>query len=663
MIRKFRYGKPFPTDAVVKNVGQTSGMPPFFTVTEQDGGVEYRYTMEKEDCVFGLGEQMRGINKRGWHYDGYAYDDPHLTETRTSLYGAHNFIVVFGARTFGVFVDCGKRVSFDIGYTDPDELIITFADADVYFITGESVLAIVKTFRELIGQSYIPPKWAFGFGQSKWGYRCEEDIREVFRGYEEAELPLDMIYLDIDYMEEYCDFTVNRERFPDLKGLAEEFKEKGVRLIPIVDAAVKVKEGYHVYDEGVEKGYFCTDSEGKPYVVGVWPGDSVLPDVLNPEARLWFGSYYEEFLKQGIEGFWNDMNEPAIFYGQGSIDRAFQVVASKAGVNLDHETFNEVQAAFGSLANNPDDYAAMHHKAEGELISHSEVHNLYGDFLTRGAAEYFAERDPDRRYLLFSRSSYIGMHRYGGIWTGDNASWWSHLALNVKMMPSLDMCGFLFAGADLGGHAEDTTEDLMLRWLAFGIFTPLMRNHATCTARDQECYRFKDLGAFRHILSLRYRLLPYLYSEFVKCAQKGEMLFKPLCFEYPEDARARTVEDQLFWGESVMLAPVVEANAAGRYVYLPARMKLLRFTRHGVRERVMEKGEYYIDVPLDEVVVFLREGKVLPLAQPAKNVASLDDRHLTFLKFIVQTTEYTVCRDDGVTKSSLQNFETIKVQP
>ena len=233
------------------------------------------------------------------------------------------------------------------------------------------------------------------------------------------------------------------------------------------------------------------------------------------------------------------------------------------------------------------------------------------------------------------------------------------------MMPSLNMCGFLFSGADLGGFAYNTTEDLLLRWLAFGIFSPLMRNHSTTGSRNQEGYRFKSKQAIKDILGMRYSLLPYLYSEFVKCALKDEMLFKPLCFEYPQDERARTVEDQLFMGGSLMLAPVYEQNAKGRYVYLPERMKMIRMTAGDkYTEEVLEKGDHYIPVGLDEVVFFLREGKVLPLAKPSKNVKSLDTKHLSWVKFITEPTVYEVCEDDGVTRSGLENsFVSYTVKP
>lgn len=216
--------------------------------------------------------------------------------------------------------------------------------------------------------------------------------------------------------------------------------------------------------------------------------------------------------------------------------------------------------------------------------------------MTRSAGEAFERLEPDKRILMFSRASYIGMHRYGGIWTGDNKSWWSHILLNLKMMPSLNMCGFLYSGADIGGFGADATQDLVMRWMALGIFMPLMRDHSARGTRRQEAYAFEDIEAFRGIIGLRYRLLPYLYSEFMKAALKNEMYARPLGFVWPEDRIARRVEDQLLIGESIMIAPVYEQNAVGRTVYLPEEMKLLRFHGQEVTEqRVLPAGHHFLE--------------------------------------------------------------------
>lgn len=682
MIAKYRFGSPFPTEATVVDLPCAQGSPaPFCAAEPEEGGRRLGLHLSAEDIVYGLGEQPRGINKRGWIYRSWNTDDPIHTEGIPAMYGSHNFFVVCGEKPFGAFFDCAGRMTFDVGYTDPEELTVTaYEDFDLYIIrpdgaretaenqgdrTPAPVLSpvedIVRQFRALIGQSYIPPKWGFGYAQSRWGYASEGDIREVADGYAEAELPLDAVYLDIDYMERYKDFTVDLSRYPDLKGLNAEMAARGIHLVPIVDAAVKVEDGYPVYEEGVEKGYFCKDAEGIPYVVGVWPGDSVLPDVLNADAREWFGSGYKFLLDMGIEGFWNDMNEPALFYGKKRLETAIEKTGEYKGKNIgDIGGFWKLSGLIGGLKNSDEDYNAFYHDTAVGRVCHGEVHNLYGYYMTRSAAEYFEKYAPDKRFLLFSRSSYIGMHRYGGIWTGDNCSWWSHILLNLKMLPSLNMCGFLYVGADLGGFGENTTEDLLLRWLALGVFTPLMRNHTTLGTRNQECYRFKNRKTFADVLSVRYAIFPYLYSEYVACALEGRMLFRPLSFAYPSDKRARGVEDQLLFGDSAMIAPVYEQNAKGRYVYLPERMKLVRMRGAAdVSEEIWEAGDHFMEVEPGEVAFFLRPGKVMPLAADAakaKNLASLDESKLVWLKFISEDTEYRLCRDeDGYRKSSLKD--------
>ena len=314
MVRKYSFGNPFPTDAVIKHYPAEQDSLPYFAIKE---GSLY-YPLPADVPVYGLGEQVRGINKRGWSYTSNCSDDPHHLETTHSLYGAHNFLLVGGSSPFGIFIDYPGQLTFDIGYTQKDLLIITPEnwDLDLYVIEEEDGLltSIVHTFRQMIGRSYIPPKWAFGYGQSRWGYKTEEDIREVAAKYKEADMPLDAIYLDIDYMEQYEDFTVSEEKFPDLPRLAADMKKQGIHLVPIIDAGVKIKEGYSVYEEGLEKGYFCKEEDGTPFVGAVWPGRAHFPDMLNPDARRWFGMKYKVLLDMGIDGLCNDMNETAIFY-------------------------------------------------------------------------------------------------------------------------------------------------------------------------------------------------------------------------------------------------------------------------------------------------------------------------------------------------------------
>ncbi|MBS6368348.1 MAG: alpha-glucosidase [Faecalibacterium prausnitzii] len=654
MIQRFSFGHPFPTQSVVLSLPAESGSVPFLT----PDGTGWQLTLSEQAAVYGLGEMPRGINKRGWHYITNNTDESRHSEDKLSFYGAHNFLLVRdGSTCFGLFVDFPGKVYYDIGYTRHD--LFSFhtetPDYDLYLLSGGNENAICKEFRTLIGRSYIPPRWAFGLAQSRWGYKTEEDVWEVARQYKEHDLPLDMICMDIDYMQDYADFTVNKERFPDLAKLSADLKAQGIRLVPIIDAGVRIDPNDPTCTEGLEKGYFCKKADGTPFVAAVWPGKAYFADFLRPEVREWFGHKYKALTDCGIEGFWNDMNEPSLFYSPERL-RAFlnDMAALREKDNIEQEEFfpRVVGGAMG-LMNSPADYASFYHEVDGQKVRHDQVHNLYGGSMTRAAGEAFADLRPGQRTLLYSRSSFIGSHRYGGIWLGDNNSSWAQLLANIQMMPSVQMCGFLYSGADLCGFSSDTTPDLALRWLEFGLLTPLMRNHSAVGTRMQEYYRFPEvLPAVRNMIRLRYALLPYLYSEFMKAALENTSYFRPLAFDYPDDPDAREVEDQLLLGEGLMAAPVYVQNAHGRHVYLPEPMKLLRLRAvDDYDEEILPAGHHYIRCALDEVLLFLRPGHIVPVAQPANSTSELDDASLTLWSFLPdgESAEYRMYRDDGVT--------------
>ena len=637
MIERFTYGTTVPTGAVVQELETApSGAVMQFGTLCSASPFKWTYRMDKGDIVFGLGEQMRGMNKRGGLYESWCSDVPDQDELTRSLYGAHNFLIVYnGSRynsvCFAVFFDTPARIRFDIGWTDGEELSVTSADTglDVYVITPapdriESELNdVVRQFRRLIGQSYIPPRWAFGYQQSRWGYRTEADVLKVVEGYRKAELPLDAVCLDIDYMDGCKIFTVDKERFPDMKGLSSRLKEKGVRLIPIVDAGIKAESGYDVYEEGRDRGFFCKKEDGSDFSEQVWPGESCFTDFMLPEASDWFGMQYKKLTDLGLEGFWLDMNEPAFL---GYKDKPPM----------------EAYKSFYQRIDGP--------AADGGRIRHDKIHNIYGAMMTRATGEALQKISPDRRMLLYSRSSCIGSHRYGGIWTGSNKSVWAHLEQEMHMLPALNMAGFLYSGADIGGFGGDTTRDLLLRWLALGVFTPLMRNHCIWNGREQECYAFGDSGDFKSILALRYALLPYIYSEFVKAALSGGMYIRPIGFDWPEDHHALECEDQLLVGEGIMIAPVYRQNAVSRYVYLPEQMTKVTWQRGKLTTEEKGKGSYFVSVPPDAVVFFVRKGCLVPLARNAMEAGSTEDIGTDDLAFVGSGDGYRLYGDDGFTR-------------
>lgn len=665
-IIKYTFGTPFNTESVVLKEGKELHEKEIKYFKFENNILIFE--LKDEDLVYGLGENVRGLNKRGWVYESFCTDDFSHTPEKKSLYGAHNFIIIYGEKTFGLFIDYPGRVKFDVGYTNSNELKITLDDDNfaLYIIEGESLNKITKNFRELIGKSYVAPKWGFGVQQSRWSYKDRHEVLEVLDNYENSQLPLDCLYLDIDYMEDFKNFTINKEAFPEFESFVKEVKERGIRLIPIIDAGCKIEEGYDVYEEGVKNGYYCLDEEEQPFVAAVWPGRVLFPDFLNKDARKWFGSKYKFLTDKGIEGFWNDMNEPAIFYSEKRLNEAFEKMSEAKGKNLGIYDYFDVKDTFPRLQNSMEDYQSFYHRVGNEKVRHDKVHNLFGFNMTRAAFEGLENIEENKRFLLFSRASIVGMHRFGGIWTGDNMSWWEHIKLNMQMMPNINMCGFIYTGADCGGFGGDATEDLVIRWSQFSMFTPLFRNHAALGTRHQEPYSFRgeSVDVLKNILELRYVMVPYLYSEYMKAVLNNEMYFKPLTFEY-NDKFVKRIEDQLLLGDSLMVAPIYEQNSLGRYVYLPEEMLLWRARKYDDGDyEVLGQGHHYIDAKLNEVPMFIRKNKIVTMAsKPSKRVEDLDTSRLNLVAFVDDEAEYIYYNDDGITKNYEKgDFEELKVK-
>ena len=688
MIKKITFGNPFDTESVIKDIPSEKDFS-FFPGNFTDiSSFEWNYQLEENDIVYGLGEVMKGMNLRGGKYVSWCLDQPNQDENTPSLYGAHNFIIIFSKNPFAVYFDYPGQMEFDIGFTLQNVLKVSTEkkSMNIYLITPESaesqnqndnqndnesqnqkghrLSSLVHQFRNLTGQSYIPPKWAFGFMQSRWGYKNQNDIDTVIQNHKKNSLPLDSVCMDIDYMEDYKDFTVDEKKFPNFSDYVKKIRKNGIRLVPIIDAGIKKQDGYDVYEQG--KPFFCKEIDGKEFVAGVWPGDSVFPDFLNKDARDFFGANYKKLTDLGIEGFWNDMNEPAVFYSKKSLQNAFNQIEKYKNKQLDIQSFFAFSGLSSSSFNRKDDTMLFYHKVSQKtagdfaatrpdedgnvLVQNYQVHNIFGFNMTRAASESFLKENPKERKLLFSRSSYVGAHRYGGIWTGDNHSYWSNILLSLHMMANLNMTGFLYSGSDIGGFSSDTSRDLLLRWLAFGIFTPLCRNHSADGTRLQEFYQFENVSDFKSMLDLRYALLPFLYSEFVKAAKTNKMYFRPLSFDYEDDSRALHTEDQILLGESLMIAPVYVKNAIGRNVYLPEDMLMIEWKNSQVvSQKTLQKGDYFIDVPLTSVVFFIKKGKIVPFAKPALNSAEIDTNNLTVYGDAPEGTVYELYEDDGFT--------------
>lgn len=437
---------------------------------------------------------------------------------------------------------------------------------------------VLHGWAALTGRAALPPAWALGYQHARWGFGSEGEVRRVVAGYRERGLPLSAVHLDIDHYRGHRVFTVDRERFPDLPGLAADLRGEGVRLVSIVDPAVKVEPGLEVYDSGREAGAFVRDARGQDVRGEVWPGESVFPDFTDPRVRRWWGELYAERLVQGFSGVWHDMNEPVSF------------------------------AAFGD----PSLPLSARHALEGRGGDHREAHNVYGLSMARAGYEGLCALRPQERPFLFSRSGWAGMQRYGGTWSGDVATGWPGLRASLALVLGLGLCGVPYSGPDVGGFTGFPSPELFVRWFQLGAYMPLFRTHAAITAGRREPWEF-GAEALEHTgaaLRERMRLLPY-YVTLAHLAQRtGAPYVRPVWWRSPEDRALRDCEDAFLLGDSLLVAPVLEAGADRRAVRLPRG----RWYDTATGRAHEGPGQVLLDAPLSRVPVLARAGSVVPVA-------------------------------------------------
>ncbi len=663
-IFRLRFGKPIETDAVILEPWEPCKKHPFDSnihIDRTESSVRLEISLNDDDIVLGLGEQLGPLNKRGRRYRAWCVDEPHHNPDKDALYSSHPVIYICGENNLGLFVDYPSQVDFDIGFTRRDLLTIDIPSEafDLFLWQADSIPDCAAEYIRLTGPSYVPPKWAFGFHQSRWSYPDEKTIREIAGKYREHGIPIDVIHMDIDYMDGYRVFTVSDERFPNLPKLVDELKEQGIRLVAIIDPGVKIDPDYEVYREGVENGYFCTDEDGRPFRVMVWPGWTHLPDFHNEKTRQWWAAHVEKLLESGIEGIWCDMNEPAMFCTDKSLQRIRESLPKlHTPDDLKPQDIFSMRWNCEDIQNYTENFKAMFHRDDnGNRVNHWDIHNLYGYGMIKATSQAIGE---DK--FLFSRSSYSGMHRISGIWTGDNSSRWEHLLLQIRMIQNLNLCGFLFCGADVGGFNDNVSPELLIRWTQLGVMTPFFRNHSAAGTRVQEPWQFDDetLGILRDTIRFRYALLPYLHSEFLKAAAYGEPLFRSLAYHY-DDASLAEFEDQYFIGESLMVAPIHNQNGRGRYVYLPEGNWLMLTVRKwdDFDAEILQEGHHFVEAELDEMLLFVPQDHLIALTEPQMSTQHEVEK-ITVVGLLATTATLELWREDG--ESTLQLGEEAQVE-
>jgi len=461
------------------------------------------------------------------------------TASFNNLYTSIPFtIALHEGRATGFFLDDPGRVEFDLGKADPDRITATAHGSLVFYLfDGPTPRDVVEQYTRLTGRISLPPLWALGNQQSRWGYMNAGEVRAITAGYRSRGIPCDVVHLDIDHMRGYRVFTFDDERFPDMAAFTAELEADGFKVVCITDPGVKVDEDYPVYTSGREADLYCKTREGEEYNNVVWPGLCAFPDFTNPAAQAWWGSQQAPLVDAGVAGVWCDMDEPAMF------------VPAQSTM--------------------PGDVV---HPGGGEPRLHAQVHNLYGSLMAEAAAEGLKRLRPDRRPFVITRAGFAGLQRHALQWTGDNSSWWEHLWMSMPQLQNLGLSGVSFCGVDVGGFFGDCNGELLARWTEFGIFQPFCRNHSCKGTVAQEPWAFGEPweSICRDMLRLRMRLLPYLYTAFEDAARTGAPILRPLLFDFPDDPVTYTVDDQFLFGDALLVAPITRPGVEHRHVYLPA---------------------------------------------------------------------------------------------
>ncbi len=511
----------------------------------------------------------------------------------------------------GLFFDSTFDATLDLGHDHPGRLVYrtTGPELRLDLLAGPTLPEVLDRYTALTGRMNLPPLWALGYHQSRWSYETADIVRDIAANFRQRQLPCDAIHLDIDYMDGFRCFTWNPTTFPDPAGLVADLHDQNFRAVAMIDPGIKVDPTYRVCTDGIAHDAFIKLPDGSLFHGPVWPGECYFPDFTNPRVRAWWGEQYRGLVELGIDGFWNDMNEPTIF---------------------GHATFP----------------AAAHYDLEGQGGDHRTAQSVYGMQMVRATHEGLNRLRPRQRNWVFTRSAYAGAQRYASSWTGDNISNWEHLRLTPAMLLNLGLSGLAFTGCDVGGFVGEPTPELFARWISMAALTPFFRTHTAKHTPSQEPWSFgpEVETIARRYLEWRYRLLPYLYTAFWQCSQNGAPIMRPLFYADPARPAYQTIDDQWLLGDHLLVAPVLAPGVAQRELLLPPGAWYDFWTD----ELITGPATLSRSAPLDIVPLYVRAGAVLPLGPIRQHSAATPAAPLQ-LHIYPGEAESSLYEDDGQT--------------
>jgi len=597
--------------------------------------------LASKERIFGLGERTGTMNKRGqafpiWNIDPHKGHNPQ-TETMYASIPFYLGLSNAAGSAYGVLVDHTGRTEMDIGKTDRNSVQMTVQGDSlvVYFLVGPGPSDVMRQYTELTGHMPLPPRWTLGHHQCRWSYASEQEVRDVASQTRARNHPCDAIWLDIDYMQGYRNFTWNPDTFPNPAALTQDLHAQGLHLVTILDPGTKVDDHYFVYQQGMEHDYFCRLENGMIFSGNVWPGVSVFPDFSRSEVRTWWGDLYKGLLDQGVDAIWNDMNEPALTDMMVLNDPTIPSPTTKSNTMPDYV----LHIAGKDQPLGPD----------GPPTLHKFFHNAYGMEMARATYEGLLRLRPDQRPFVLTRSATAGIQRYAALWTGDNTSQWADIPMAITMCLNVGMSGVPFIGVDIGGFWETSNGELLVRFAQLSALLPFCRNHNALENPDQEPWAFGEPfeSAYRAAIETRYRLMPYLYSLFQQAAGSGAPIIRPLYFHYPQDEQACDVEDAFLVGDTLLSAPIYIQGSTSRSVYIPSGTWIDFWNGN----EYAGEGWSDIEASLERWPLLVRGNSILPSGPLMQYSNQYPTDPLTFTCYMVTDglSSYTLYEDDGST--------------
>lgn len=586
-----------------------------------------RIAIQPGTSLYGTGEQAgpllrNGTRKTCWNSDAFGYDD----RTR-SLYQSHPWVLAVrpDGSAFGVLCETTWRCVIDCAASDPRAIAFEAEGPSpaLTVVEGPDASSVVSALAMMTGTVPMPPRWALGYQQSRWSYEPQSRVTQLAREFRDRRMPCDVIWLDIDYMDRFRCFTFDPEKFPDPAGLNAELHAMGFKAVWMIDPGLAVDPEYAVYKRGHDAGHFVRTAHaetaptsvlndetarrwglstqvahnvaGGEFQGRVWPGPCAFPDFTKASVRAWWADLYRDYMATGIDGVWNDMNEPAVFDGPGK--------------TIPEHCVHDADADLGGPG------------------SHAKYHNLYGMQMVRATREGIAAANPAKRPFVLTRASFLGGQRYAATWTGDNSGTLGHLRWSVTMVLNLGLSAQPFSGPDIGGFAGDVDGPTFARWMGIGAMLPFARAHKVKDAVPHEPWSFgpEVEASCRRALVRRYRLLPYFYTLFDEASRTGLPICRPVWFADPADPKLRAVDNAFLLGSDLLVVcPVDGTGDAAAAVTMP---------RGDWREIDIHDDGVNPGSSMDPWLprLFIRGGSIIPLGPSVLHTDEAEGRRLTLL--------------------------------